>query len=260
MMKIKLLSSWQYIQPEDQEALAGIVAEAESLLPDGRVPVLWQTRNKFVLLLELQDGRKVVFKAPLRVRNAYKYFFRPSPYGREALNFYRIRQLGFPTVKFLAAGEFRTFFKLRKGFLITEYAEGFSDGFDFVPGKIQECEIPLLRDFTEKNFRLLARLHNHRMIHNGFTPGNMLYRKRQEPDADGNVLEILWIDLASCRRVRRPQNYWRWIAPDIVHYFSFFQFTDEEKLHYLQVYCRESRSGFSPEKLLKLVAACRPRR
>lgn len=260
MMKIKLSSSWQYIQPEEQEALAGIVAEAESLQPDGRVPVLWKTRNKFVLLLELQNGRKVVFKAPLKVKNVLKYCFRLSPYAREALNFYHIRQLEIPTVKFLAAGEFRTFFKLRKGFLITEFAEGFSDGFDFVPGKIHEGEPALVRDFTEQNFRLLARLHNHRMIHNGFTPGNMLYRKRQEPDADGNMLEILWIDLASCRRVRWPQNYWRWIAPDIVHFFSFFQFTDEEKLHYLQVYCRESRSGFTPGKLLKLVASCRPRR
>lgn len=260
MMKIKLSSSWQYIQPENQALLSGIVAGAESLLPDGRVPVLWQTRNKFVLLLELPDGRKVVFKAPLRIKNILKYCFRPSPYGREALNFYHIRQLGIPTVKFLAAGEFRSFFKLRKGFLITEYAEGFSDGFDCVSGKNGEDALGLVQEFVVQNFKLLARLHNNRVSHNGFTPGNILYRKRLEPDADGNMLEILWIDLASCRRVRWPQNYWRWIAPDIVHFFSFFQFTDEEKLHYLKVYCRESRSGFTPEKLLKVVASCRSRR
>lgn len=259
-MKIKLSSSWQYIQPEDQAVLAGIVAKAETLQPDGQIPVLWQTRNKFVLLLDLPDGRKAVFKAPLRIKDVLKYCFRPGPWGREALNFYHIRQLGFPTVNFLAAGEFRTFFKLRKGFLITEFAEGFSDGFDFVPGGVQEGETALVRDFTEQNFRLLAKLHNNRIIHRGFTPGNMLYRKRPEADADGNMLEILWIDLASCRKVRLPQNCWRWIAPDMVHFFSFFQFTDEEKLHYLQVYCRESRSGFTPEKLLKVVASCRSRR
>ncbi len=260
-MKIKLSSSWQYVKPEYQADLASVLAAAEKLAPDGNIPVLWQTRNKFVLLLELPSGKKVVFKAPARVKNFLKYCLRPSPWGKEALNFYRIQQMGIKTVNFLAAGEFRTFFKLRKGFLITEFAEGFSDGFDFCPDGARNAETALVREFAEQNFRLLAKLHNNRFIHNGFTPGNMLYRERPEADAEGNRLEIQWIDLASCAKVFCPWVSCRWIAPDIVHFFSYFKFTDEEKLYFLDVYCRESNiPGLTPEKLLKMAASCRPRR
>ena len=260
-MKIRLSSSWQYVSPEFRDELKDMLASAENLAPDGNIPVLWQTRNKFVLLLELPSGRKVVFKAPARIKNFLKYCLRPSPWGKEASNFYRIRQMGIPTVHFLAAGEFRRFFKLRKGFLITEFAEGFSDGFDFVPGGALADEPVLVRKFVEQNFRLLAILHNNCFAHNGFTPANMLYRKHTGAGDGDSPLEILWIDLASCSRISLPWNSCRRFAQDMVHFFSYFNFTDDEKRHYLEIYCRESRCpGMTPEKLLKLVKSIRPRR
>ena len=125
----KMASSWNWFAPEcSRELLDLLQNDRKSLIPGSKYEVLWHTRSKFVLLLELPDGRKVVYKAPLRIKNFYKYMLRLSPYGKEARNFRLLSKLNLPLVKLLAVGEDRSFFKLQSGFLVTEYADGYSNG------------------------------------------------------------------------------------------------------------------------------------
>lgn len=254
-MKTGLAASWQYVDdscPEDIKAL--LSGSRSGLRPDSKYQVIWLTRNKYVLLLESVSGRKFVYKAPLRIKNFIKYCLRPGPYGREAVNYECIRNMGIPVADLLAAGETRKFFKLQSGFIVTAFAEGFSDGRDFMPGGCMRQEKELLREFTERNFRLLAVLHNNNCIHKGFTPANILYRKRLEADGAGNWLDIKWIDLASCRRVMPLQNKKVLQARDLSLFFYYLDCGREEKLRYLEIYCREMNScRTTPEELLKRI-------
>lgn len=254
-MKTSLSRSWQYIAPDHYEEMAPLLREREKLIP-GNYPVLWQTRNKFVILLTLPSGRKAVYKAPVKIKNFLKYCFRLSPYGKEARNFRLIGQMGIPTVKIIASGEERTFFRLKSGFLVSEFAEGFSDGNDFSRKGALKDEKELVREFVEENFRLLALMHNNRFIHKGFTPGNILYRKRSLPDEKGRRLEIKWIDLASCHQLASGQSYEVHTARDLALFFHYFDFSEEEKRSFVEAYCRHIlHPGVTAGKVMKAIAA-----
>ena len=252
-LKLKLFSSWSYFDSGYPE-LKTLTERKSDLVPDGKYPTLWHTRNKFVLKLTLSDGKELVYKAPERIKGVHKYLFRPGPYGMEALNFSRMLSLGLPMVKLVAAGEERCCFVLKSGFLVTEFASGYRDGRDFIPGGIKEDEKNIVDEFICRNFAYLAGMHASKMIHRGFTPANLLYRLRNEPDAAGNMLDILWIDVASCKMPFAGIGLRRGIARDIALFFHFFDFSREEKLRYLDAYCSNDPAGrFTPETLLELV-------
>ena len=226
-LKSKLFSSWSYFD-SDYPELKELVARKEELVPNGKYPTLWHTRNKFVLKLTLSDGKELVYKAPQRINGVHKYLFRPGAYGMEALNFSRMTSLGLPMVKMVAAGEKRLFFVLKSGFLVTEFASGFSNGRDFISAGIMENEKTIVDEFICRNFANLAKMHASKMIHRGFTPANLLYRLRNEPDAGGNMLDLLWIDVASCKKLFAGIGLRRGIARDLALFFYYFDFSRED--------------------------------
>ena len=252
-LKLKLFSSWSYFNADHPE-IKELLAQKNDLVPGGKYPVLWHTRHKFVLKLTLADGREVVYKAPERIKGVHKYLFRPGPYGMEALNFSRLISMGLPMVKLVASGEERHCFVLKSGFVVTEFASGFSDGRDFLPGAVRENEKNLVDEFVGRNFAYLAKMHASGVIHRGFTPANLLYRLRSEPDGENNLLDILWIDVASCKKLFAGIGLRRGIARDIALFFHYFNFSREEKLRYIGIYCaNDPEKRFTAESLAELV-------
>lgn len=245
---IKLHSSWQYTDESYKVKIDALRQQNGDFTDDGKYPVLWSTRSKFVLLLTCGDGTQIVYKAPRRLRSPLRYVFRPGPWGNEAVNYQRLADIGLPMVKLISAGEKRCFFILKHGYLMTEYAANFSDGRDFTPeGKLYN-DYSARDEFIRRNFQYLAEMHSAGFIHKGFTPANLLYKK------SGDTLEIKWIDVASCKKVPFKFNIRKHIARDLSLFFHFFNFTAEEKLSLLTSYCEACEVWkTTPEKLLSLI-------
>lgn len=231
-----LATSWQEMTPDCGAEVAELLKSRGELQPDGKWEVLWKTRNKFVLLLDLPSGRQVVYKAPLRVKNFYKYLLRLSPYGKEAANFRNLQKLDLPLVKLLAAGEDRCCFKLKSGFLVTEFAGNFANGRDFIPAVNKVNDSALTEEFIRRNLAYLGRMHRAGWAHRGFTPANLLYRVLPEPTADGDRLELRWIDLASCIKLTIFHNRRRQMVRDLSLFFHYFDFTEAETADLLTTY------------------------
>ena len=139
---------------------------------------------------------------------------------------------------------------MKTAFLITEFAEGYSDGRDFTAMKAVITDRKLLDEFILRNLELLAKLHDNNILHRGFTPANLLYKLRETPDAAGNQLDLMWIDIASCRKLPRFLLK-RSVTVDFEQFFRFFDFSDTELLEYIKHYCKQSKSPLNqPEKLL----------
>lgn len=231
---MRLFSSWKYVTSTFREEYEKLDS-AGAFLENSTSECIWSTRNKFVLKVMTSAGDAVVFKTFRKIKRWRSYLFRLSPIGREAVNYDLFRQLGFNMPRLLAAGETRCFFRIKNGFLITEFAVGTSNGLCFTPGGELEKETALRHEYLCKNLKLLAKLHDHGILHGGFTPGNLLWRR-----TDGEM-EIVWIDVASCKQKKRSQLAKKALI-DFFHLFRFFAFTDDEVRGYLDVYfsaCKE---------------------
>ena len=225
---MKFSRSWTYVTSsfrEEYEKLEAAGAFDENSFSE----CIWKTRNKFVLKVITSSGDAVVYKTFNKIKRWRSYLFRLSPIGREALNYDIFRQLGFNMPRLLAVGETRKAFKIKTGFLITEFAAGTDNGLCFTPGGKLEKETAMCHEYLSKNLALLAKLHDYGILHGGFTPGNLLWR-----NVDGE-LEIVWIDVASCKRTRRRGLRKKGLI-DFYHLFRFFRFTDDEIRRYLDVY------------------------
>ena len=250
---VRLSSSWKYINPKYISQLEDMKKIHGEFIP-GNYPVIWKTRSKFVLLLTLSDGTKLAYKAPLKMRSPIRYMFRPGPHGKEAVNFQKLANIGLPLVNLAAAGEERNFFILKHSFLATEYADGFSDGRDFAfDGKLHKNT--LLRDeFIRRNFQYLAKMHRAGFIHDGFTPANLLYKICISPDADGNMLDLKWIDIASCSKPFLNMNFKIKAVKDLSLFLHYFKFSNEEQISYLEKYCSSNPDiAATANKLLDLI-------
>ncbi|MBR7155754.1 MAG: hypothetical protein IKD22_02860 [Lentisphaeria bacterium] len=169
---------------------------------------LWQTRHKVVVRYTVPDGMipgakeyQVVWKY-YREKRFFRYLFRPSLAFREWRGYKNVEALGIPCAKVLAAAENRRGVKLLDSVFVTEMVRNTGDGDDFCPGGKFENDTEIAREFAEKNLRLLAKLHKNDFVHGGFTPRNELYSFVPESDAvSGNRLRVVWIDLATCRKV-----------------------------------------------------------
>lgn len=224
---------------------AGKFAELENsgyLQENGPAEMIWQTRSKYVLKVPLGDGKFAVYKTYRKISKPYKYMLRLSPCGAEALNYQLMQDRALPMAKLLAVAEKRRFFRLHNAFIVTEFADGFRDGRDFMPGGCMADRIDLCNEFILRNLALLAHCHDCGILHRGFTPANLLYKLRENADENGNYLDLVWIDVASCRR----QSLWRIdrnVEIDLVQFFRFFAFDNARLSDYLASYCR-SREKF----------------
>ena len=240
--------SWCWIRKDAAEIRDVLLAG-----PPGAVSgpdVLWQTQKKTVLRLKTASGLDLACKWGVDVR-WLPYGFSWTQAMKEAYNFKRLAHVELPLVKLVAVGEERGFFSIRNYFLVTEYADGFQDGRYFFESFSYE---PWMRDeFTRRNFALIARLHDAGFCHGGFTPMNELWRKLPEPDAEGNRLDIRWIDIATCSRAW-GQNLKRLIAEDLVNFLRFYSFTEAERREHLRGYLEATKSKrFDLETLCRAV-------
>ena len=197
---ISLCSSWIYCKESFAETFETLY-RAGTFCVSGSGEKIWETRNKYVHKVPLESGGSIVCKGFRRIPRPHVYMLRPSQCGFEALNYQRIADLGIPLPEFLAVGEVRRGFLLKDAFFVTRFAEGFLDGRSFMPGAPQADDGALKEEFLSRHLTLLARCHDAGIFHRGFTPANIMWKMRSAPDSEGNKLDLLWIDLASCRRL-----------------------------------------------------------
>ena len=242
--------SWCWIRKDAAE-----IRDVLRAGPPGAVSgpdLLWQTQKKTVLRQKTASGLDLAYKWGVNVR-WLPYGFSWTQAMKEAYNFKRLAHIGLPLVKLVAVGEERGFFSIRNYFLVTEYADGFLDGRYFFESMSNETE---MRDeFTRRNFTLIARLHDAGFCHGGFTPMNELWRKLPEPDAEGNRLDIRWIDIATCSRAW-GQKLKRLIAEDLGNFLRFYSFTEAERREHLRVYLEATKvKRFDLDTLCRAVEA-----
>lgn len=227
---IRFFRSWTYVTSSFRDEYEKLLSQG-AFEENSKSECIWRTRNKFVLKVITSSGDAVVYKTFNRIKRWRSYLFRLSPIGREAVNYDIFRHLGFSVPRLLAAGETRTFFRIRTGFLITEFAADTQNGLCFTPGRELEHESALCNEYLRGNLKLLAKLHDNGIFHGGFTPNNLLWRKTS-PSTD---MELIWIDFASCKKQKRNKLKKDGVM-DFVHLFRFFSFTDEEIRSWLKVY------------------------
>ena len=225
---IRQFSSWSWIHSDFAADFAALQGE-DALNENGSSETIWQTKQKFVLKVPTPSGRTVVYKSYRKVKDWFRCIYRLSPLAREALNYQLLLDIGLPMARLLAAGDTRSCFILKGGFLVTEYAQETSDGRDFFGNGKYAANIALRDAFIHRVFADLAKLHDHGWIHRGSTPANFLYRRK------GDFLETVWIDVATCREVSHLTQR-RLIPEDFVNFFRFFDFTPEQRKDYEESY------------------------
>ena len=195
----RLRTSWEYVKEGFLPELK-MLEEKNMLSETGPGEQIWSTKSKFVLKVPLSTGGFAVVKKYRKITRPSKYFFRLSPCGLEAFNFSCFKRLDIPLPELLAVGETRKNFHLKTAFIITRFAENYRDGRAFAPqGEFRE-RTELMKEFLRRNVMELARCHDAHIIHRGFTPANLMWKERPSSDENGNQLDLLWIDLASCRK------------------------------------------------------------
>ena len=167
--------------------------------------IMWKTRHKIVVrytvpagILPGVENFQAVWKS-YREKRFFRYLLRPSLAFREYQGYKNVEQTGIPCARVLAAAENRCGVRLMDSTFVTEMVRCDGDGDDFCPGGKLENDTALAQEFAEKNLRLLAKLHKNDLVHGGFTPRNQLYILT--PDSADGQLKIVWIDLATCRKV-----------------------------------------------------------
>ncbi len=244
----RIRTSWSWVQENFLPELK-ILAENNMLSETGPGEQIWSTRSKFVLKVPLSTGGFAVVKKYRKIAKPIKYLLRLSPCGLEACNFARFKKLGIPLPELLAVGETRKNFHLKTAFIITRFAEGFRDGRDFAPqGKFRD-KSTLLKEFLRRNVIELARCHDAHIIHRGFTPANLMWKELAATDINGNRLELLWIDLASCRRC----PYFiinRLCAKELARLFTPLELSEELQRELIALYCATRQKDPPQEKML----------
>ncbi len=239
-------SSWRWVHSDFAEDFAALQA-GDALQENGSSEKIWQTTQKFVLKVRTPSGRLVVYKSYRMVKEWLKSIYHLSPLAREALNYQLLLDMGLPMARLLAAGDTRSCFILKGGFLVTEFAQDTSDGRDFYRGAKHASDTALRDAFIGEVFANLAKMHDHGWVHRGSTPANFLYRRK------GEALETVWIDVATCRQASRSAQK-HLIPEDFVNFFRFFDFTPEQRKGYEALYLEHATHNlFSSQALCEAV-------
>jgi len=238
---INLRASWRWSRRDFADEF-GRLSEAGAFRPDGTSRRIWNTRNKFVLRMTTSQGFDVIYKSFYRIKEYQQYYLRPSPSAQEALNYMMLSELGIPLPDLLAVGEVREisdwfiiggFRRLTNSFLVTRFVDGFRDGSDFGIGGPLEKDESLMMEFCRGHLALLAKLHDAGILHRGFTPTNLMYRR--EPDG----MKFCWIDVASCCRATITTKK---IADDIINLFRFLEIPGSTRRELEAWYLKSSAS------------------
>ena len=249
--EIRFSRSWCWLRTDFAGEYGEMIRSGANREDSGN-EFLWNTKHKFVLKIRTSAGRVIAIKQYRRLR-MFPYLFHATPPAQEALNYQRFELLGLPMAQLLGAGDQRSCFRPQSSFLITEFAENCRDGRPFYPDGELAGETLWRDEFCRRNFQLLAKLHDANYYHRGFTPANELWRKRPEPDSEGNLLDIVWIDVASCRKLSNA-GMKRMIPDDFVNFLRFFRFTAEQRRAFLDAYCAAAKvRRFEPEELFEEV-------
>lgn len=220
------LSSWSWIASDLAEEFNEL-SNSGNLTRNGKYPVIWETRQKFVLKIPSCSCGNIVYKTYDNFKSVRRYFLRYSPCGKEAVNYQMLANIGIPLPKLLGVGDGRKSLQLKSSFFISEFAEGFRDGRDFYTDGCLCDALDTRHEFISGHLQLLARCHDHNIFHRGFTPANLMYKFKAAPDEQGNTIDLLWIDLASCRKVFSRQMPGS-IVFDIAFLLRFFDLSEQE--------------------------------
>ena len=212
-MHIRFGSSWFHSEPGFQ-AVKKAFFEAPELFAGGEV--IWKTRNKAVRKVTLPaeyGGITLAFKDYAGIK-PLRYALRCSKTALEAANYRAFTALGIPMATLLFAGDDRRNFRLNRSFLATRFAEGYVDGREFLPGGSLRGT-PEQKEFIDRNLVYVAGLHSIHCFHKAVRVFNFLWK----PLGDGKI-DIVWIDVASCRFLSVPGCVFRkYMVKDLAMFF-----------------------------------------
>ena len=255
---IRLFSSWCWINSDFADDFEYLQKQGLLVKNAPGTLCIWETKQKYVLKLAAPSGISIACKKYHKFRNPQHFLNRPTPAGLEALNYQQILSMGIPAAKVLAAGEKRFLFFPREAFFITGFLEGTSDGREFITGGKYTGKAEWKKEFIKKNIQYIAKFHDKEFHHKGFTPFNMLWKEKEcSRQKEGDRLEIFWIDVASCRKVKDRERLLPGKAEDFGHFFSFFDLTEEERKEYIRFYMENAHALESSfEEFFPMVEAC----
>jgi hypothetical protein len=254
-MHIHFCSGWFHAEP-GFETVRKAFFEAPQLFENGEV--IWKTRNKEVRKITLPaeyGGITLAFKDYDGVK-PLRYALRCSKTALEAANYRAFAALGIPMATLLFAGDDRRHFRLDRSFLATRFAEGYTDGREFLPGgKLRGA--PEQKVFIDRNLEHVAKLHSIHCFHKAVRVFNFLWK----PLGNGEI-DIVWIDVASCRFLTVPERVFeKYLVKDLANFFSDLELPDAELRDALDHYRRcNSRCRLSPGELFETVKAAAAKR
>lgn len=249
-MHIRFRTDWFHAEP-GFEAVGKAFFEAPELFENGEV--IWKTRNKAVRKVTLPaeyGGITLAFKDYDGVK-PLRYALRCSKTALEAANYRAFAALGIPMATLLFAGDERKHFRLNRSFLATRFAEGYADGREFLPGgKLRGT--PEQKAFIDRNLEYVAKLHSIHCFHKAVRVFNFLWK----PLGDGKI-DIIWIDVASCRFLTVPERVFRkYQVKDLANFFRDLELPDAELRDALDRYREHNpRCTFTGDGLFETVKA-----
>ena len=192
-MGIRFRSSWFHVEPGFDRVKTAFFEAPELFTSGGEV--IWKTRSKEVRKITLpeQYGSITLAFKDYKCVKPMRYLLRCSKTALEAANYRAFAALGIPMAKLLFAGDERTNFRLKHSSLATQFAEGYVDGREFLPGgKLRGT--PEQNAFIAGNLAFVGKLHAIHCYHKAVRVFNFLWK----PLGNGEI-DIVWIDVASCR-------------------------------------------------------------
>ncbi len=247
-MRVRFRSDWFHCEP-GFELVKKAFFEAPQLFFEGEV--IWKTRNKVVRKLTLPaeyGGVTLAFKDYDGIR-PLRYALRCSKTALEAANYRAFAKLGLPMATLLFAGDERKNFRLNRSFLATKFAEGYTDGREFLPGgKLRGT--PEQKLFIDRNLAHVAKLHTFHCFHKAVRVFNFLWT----PLSDGDI-DIIWIDVASCRFLTVPEFiFQKYMLKDLINFFHDLLLPEDELRDALENYRKHNPCcALSTDQLLEIV-------